>query len=404
MGNITGAKKFDAECAELNEELNSRLDSDDLPPANIIVAGITGTGKSTLINAVFGSEIAATGTGKPVTSHINEYVNDDIPIHIWDTVGLELDSEKTRESIKAIRATIASKASAKDKFDRIHAIWYCINSASSRYQGAELNFIKELYSIGVPFIIVLTQCSGDEAEINAFENEIRKINLSMGMDTIEVVQVLAKPVAYRGMSQPIPKFGLDTLVNVTLKLLPDFIKNGFIAAQKISLSEKRSLCEEIICKYVQAAQNGFWHNIALINVLPTDKSIEKLLYEIAKIYNNVLPENRVEQILSGLHVSFNANFWGLISPIDMGYSRKITELLAQKKKDGFSVEVADVDKNRRAARMIAFFGYIFLDAVEDLQDLIVKEQLKNIDEVIAKLVELINKGFDKNKRKAVRGR
>lgn len=116
-----------------------------------------------------------------------------------------------------------------------------------------MEFIKDLYSIGVPFIIVLTQCSGDENEVNAFENEIKKINASMGMNDIKVVQVLALPVKYRGMSAPIPAFGLDDLVNVTLQLLPAFIKSGFIAAQKVSKSQKRSECEEVIYEYVDKA-------------------------------------------------------------------------------------------------------------------------------------------------------
>ena len=64
--------------------------------ANVVVAGITGAGKSTLINAVFGHELAKTGTGRPITEQIAEYQSDDFPIRIWDTVGLELDNEKPR--------------------------------------------------------------------------------------------------------------------------------------------------------------------------------------------------------------------------------------------------------------------------------------------------------------------
>ena len=88
--------------------------------------------------------MAATGKGRPVTAHIDEYQSLDVPIHIWDTVGLELDSEKTKDSINSIRQTIADKADSPDQFDRVHAIWYCINSGSSRFQGAELEFIKNL--------------------------------------------------------------------------------------------------------------------------------------------------------------------------------------------------------------------------------------------------------------------
>lgn len=399
MGNVTGEQKFNQQQEDLERDLGERLDNGHLPVANIMVAGITGTGKSTLINAVFGSEMAATGSGKPVTEHIDEYDNGDIPIHIWDTVGLELDSEKTRESTKSIKSTIAGKAESNDQYDRVHAIWYCINSGSNRYQGAELEFIKELHSIGVPFIIVLTQCSGDEDEVNNFENEIKKINASMGIDDIQIVQVLALPVKYRGMPTPIPAFGLEDLVNVTLQLLPSFIKSGFIAAQRVSQSEKRSECEEIICSYVKAAQNGFWDKVPLINVFVTDNKIMKMFRKLGEMYNTVLSQDSIEQIMRSSGVDFKNNFFGLISPIDMGYSKKITALLEQKKAEGFSVKVSDIEKNERAARMIAFYGYTFIDSIEELWKLLTEEQLKNVDMVVEELIRIINRKLKERKAK-----
>lgn len=397
MASVTGEQKFNQQQEELEKDLDSRINSDNLPVANIMVAGITGTGKSTLINAVFGAEMAETGTGKPVTEHIDEYQKEDIPIHIWDTVGLELDSEKTRESIKSIKATIASKSSSNDQYDRVHAIWYCINSGSNRYQGAELEFIKELHSIGVPFIIVLTQCSGDEDEVNAFEAKIREINESMGMNDIRIVQVLALPVKYRGLANPIPAFGLDDLVNVTLELLPAFIKSGFIAAQRVSQSEKRNECEEIICSYVRAAQNGFWDKVPIINVLVTDKNIMKMFRKLGEMYNTVLSTSSIEEIMRSSGVDFKNNFFGLISPIDMGYSKKITALLEQKREDGFSVLVSDVEKNNRAARMIAFYGYTFIDSIEELWKTLTEEQLKNVDMVVRELIGIINQKLKERK-------
>lgn len=399
MASITGEQKFNQQQEELEKDLDSRLNSDDLPAANIMVAGITGTGKSTLINAVFGSEIAATGSGKPVTEHIDEYQNGDIPIHIWDTVGLELDSEKTKESIKCIKSTIASKAELNDQYDRVHAIWYCINSGSNRYQGAELDFIKELHSIGVPFIIVLTQCSGDEDEVNAFESEIKKINVSMGMEDIKIVQVLALPVKYRGMPTPIPAFGLDELVNVTLRLLPSFIKSGFIAAQRVSQTEKRRECEEIICSYVRAAQNGFWDKVPLVNVFLTDHNIMKMFRQLGEMYNTVLSQDSIEKIMNNSGVDLENNFFGLISPIYKEYNEKITELLEHKKADGFSVEVTDVEKKNRAARMIAFYGYTFVDAIEELWKNFTEEQLRNVDIVVRELIGIINNKLRERKVK-----
>ena len=40
---------------------------------NILIAGRTGVGKSTLINEVFQGKLAATGQGRPVTRETREY-------------------------------------------------------------------------------------------------------------------------------------------------------------------------------------------------------------------------------------------------------------------------------------------------------------------------------------------
>ena len=45
----------------------------NLSTLNIIVAGKTGVGKSTLINSVFREKLSETGMGKPVTQHEKNY-------------------------------------------------------------------------------------------------------------------------------------------------------------------------------------------------------------------------------------------------------------------------------------------------------------------------------------------
>lgn len=391
MNSYTNAQKQKIEEEDFKKEVDS-LDQDELPTANIMVAGITGTGKSTLLNAIFGADLAETGKGRPVTAHIDEYQSVDVPIHIWDTVGLELDSEKTKESINSIRQTIAEKAGAKDQFDRVHAIWYCINSGSNRYQGAELNFIKNLHSIGVPFIIVLTQCIGDPDEINQFEKKIREMNAAMGMGDIEIVQVCAKPFKLRGFT--IDAFGLDKLVDKTLERLPEFIKGGFIAAQRVSQAQKRAQCEDIIFEYVDVAQRGFWDKVPIINALVTDSKIKKMFTKIGRLYNTVLPDESINTIIRDLgNIDLENAIFGLISPFNKKYNEKLDKLFAAKKKQGFSVEVQKLDKSERVARMLAFYGYNFLDAVEDVWKELTEDQLKKADIVLSVLREKLKQRF-----------
>ena len=64
---------------------------------NILIAGRTGVGKSTLINAVFQGKLAQTGQGRPVTTTKREISKEGIPLAIWDTRGLEMAAgSKTR--------------------------------------------------------------------------------------------------------------------------------------------------------------------------------------------------------------------------------------------------------------------------------------------------------------------
>ena len=58
----------------------------NLTTLNIIVAGKTGVGQSTLINAVFKENLAETGMGKPVTDHMQKLTKKGIDLAniVWE--------------------------------------------------------------------------------------------------------------------------------------------------------------------------------------------------------------------------------------------------------------------------------------------------------------------------------
>ena len=77
-------------------------------------------------------------------------------------------------------------------------------------------------------------------------------------------------------------------------------------------------------------------------------------------------------------------------------------LFASKKQEGLKVEAKDLPKEERAARLIAFYGYTFIDAVEDVWESINDEELNNMDVIIEKLIERINEHLANNKAKRVK--
>ena len=133
----------------------------NLNTLNIIVAGKTGVGKSTLINSVFREKLAETGMGKPVTDHMRRLTKKGVPLSIYDTRGFELGKEVQSEVKKEIVTTINKCLATQDINKAIHCIWYCINTASNRIEPEEIEWLRELSRENqvtqVPIIIVLTQ-------------------------------------------------------------------------------------------------------------------------------------------------------------------------------------------------------------------------------------------------------
>ncbi|GAA7199831.1 hypothetical protein ID0445_03560 [Helicobacter pylori] len=76
---------LDGKEGELNMEKMHEVIKKEKPIMNILLMGATRVGKSSLINGLFGQEIAKAGTGKPVTQHLEKYVDEEKGLILWDT-------------------------------------------------------------------------------------------------------------------------------------------------------------------------------------------------------------------------------------------------------------------------------------------------------------------------------
>lgn len=227
----------------LIDELQKEYDR--MTTINVVVAGKTGSGKSTLINNVFREKMAETGTGMPITQEINKIEKEGFPLRVYDTPGLELGGQNSIETLVSdIQNLIEKSIQSEDPNQAIHCVWYCINTQSSRIEQTEMDFIKTLVNktknYNVPVIIILTQAY-PKKKVAAMREAIQDTYLPVH----EIVPVLAEDVELDD-DYIIKAYGLDKLVEVINYVLPTRVKDTFVAIQTASLDLKKKKAQKIV--------------------------------------------------------------------------------------------------------------------------------------------------------------
>lgn len=209
----------------------------DLENLNILVLGLTGVGKSSLINAIFGEETAKAGAGAPVTQFIEKYAleaEESIPISLYDSPGCEID--KGPAFLADIRNFLKKQRQSGIE-GQIHIAWYVVSASGARFQDFEVKIIRSLQDENIPVIIVLSQC--DRASRKEIDGVTEEIN-NYGFEKVyTILEISASPLEVF----KIPPFGLDELVEKTSENLPKVLSEAFIAAQIANVKSKRIIAQ-----------------------------------------------------------------------------------------------------------------------------------------------------------------
>ena len=105
----------------------------DIGTVNVLIAGRTGVGKSTLINEVFQGRLAETGQGKPITRETRRITKKGIPLAIYDTRGLEL--KEYQQIIDELVEFVGAQARETDGNRHVHVAWLCVSEDGRRVEG-----------------------------------------------------------------------------------------------------------------------------------------------------------------------------------------------------------------------------------------------------------------------------
>lgn len=208
---------------------------------NLIMLGKAGSGKSSLINYLYGEDILKTGAGKSVTPSgefkktiISVSLGDIKTYTFYDSWGLE--ANKSKEWQKEIERKLSDRLT---KEDFICGAIYCISYAFTRIEEFEINILNLLISKGYKVVIVLTNADCcDETRKNKFRDELNK-KLSGHEKNYNIVDVCSVEEEKILKTADTSVFGKEELLEKINKNIHENFINSYCLAMKNWLEESR---------------------------------------------------------------------------------------------------------------------------------------------------------------------
>jgi len=376
---------------------------------NLIITGYSGTGKSSLTNALLQFNEAEEGSGiKSVSQTFKKYSNPKIPgITIYDTVGIEpTNKERNIDKLKQkIQETL--NANLEDSKNSIHSIIYCINngSSSNRIEKSQAKLIRELdrsYGNNDILTVVLTQSINNSTEKR--KNQFKK---DLCNDNIEIIDILAKDydLEIGNINYKIKAFGLDKLIEsikknakkvVTAnlkqiaknKIKKEFIENTNKKYNEMQKKIRNHELESTFTKECELILKVLFGDINL-NFNDIEKVISKYIEKLnIKIIDEIKNKNKEKSLdkINEQFIIFNAKYDNLLKQNTNVYEEYI---INEKFEDYFKPKIND-EVNKIVLEKASL---IFMENVRKYLNETISENVKDeeIEDLAASNVEKILK-------------
>ncbi|MCR5255617.1 MAG: GTP-binding DUF697 domain-containing protein [Acetatifactor sp.] len=216
---------------------------------NVLVIGNSGVGKSTLINAVLGENVAETSWGNTgTTKELKIYENDEVPFRIIDTVGFEPSFVKELRAINAVKKWSKDAAKNGENDKKISTIWFCVDGTSRKLFAKTIKDLSSATKMweSVPIIVVITKSYSvpeRKENIQMVQNAFAKQKISKNLH--EVIPVVASTYVLNDTAFAAPE-GIAELIDTTNNCLPEGIKAADRDINTYKLKRKNVLSQSLI--------------------------------------------------------------------------------------------------------------------------------------------------------------
>lgn len=295
---------------------------------NIMILGITGAGKSSLINHIFKTNDADTSNDVPQTrGYCNFYDGHRYgkKVNLIDTQGYELDQSETylNDVLLALKKTYDGNP--------VHILWYCLSISNERIEEIDLRVISTLAKqdcFREKLCIVFTQCDQDDDKSSretSYKDVLRKHDLYM------------LPTFNTSIDRNVTSQLNDLIQWSALNLKNEDYRMAFIGTQMRNLEVKKAKAEEIIkntCIIVGASKTE-----EILSNIDKRKEINE---QQAKMVTAILKVYGVDCLVGLTKILDNATAAANLIDKAVGLVGKVVKVLQKHEKVQQAISVATV--------------------------------------------------------------